>query len=376
VAPPIVHEVLRAPGRPLEPAVRSTMESRFGHDFGRVRVHADARAAESARQVGALAYTVGRNVVFGAGQLATGSASGIRLLAHELTHVVQQSGASSAAGGHPLPIDPSPAAERDARRMADEGSLLAAPALQRSPLSLQRSTRSPGGQCGGGSCAQTDACANPDHQGSGGTSSSWTLIAFLDIDRTSFADALLNQEFGHAFVKLMDGTGTEYTYGFYPASAIPNEAQPEVPGCVHHPDTSHQACVDEQVMYSLSQAQYNAALARAQSECRAPRAYHAASFNCTSFVGEVVRAAGQSLPPMRGTETVFYQRITADNPNTLLDNVRAERQRAPSQRFPFWNNPCFNRCEANFNSCVAASTSPMSCIAVRGACLRTCPLPR
>ena len=90
VAPPIVHEVLRSPGRPLEPETRSLMENRFGHDFGHVRVHADAQAAESARAVGALAYTVGRDVVFGAGQLAPSSSAGRRLLAHELTHVAQQ----------------------------------------------------------------------------------------------------------------------------------------------------------------------------------------------------------------------------------------------------------------------------------------------
>jgi hypothetical protein len=66
--PGIVHEVLHSPGRPLEPAVRAFMEPRFGVDFGDVRVHTDSRAAASARAVNALAYTVGRDVVFGAGQ--------------------------------------------------------------------------------------------------------------------------------------------------------------------------------------------------------------------------------------------------------------------------------------------------------------------
>jgi hypothetical protein len=90
-APPIVHEVLRSPGRPLNPSTREFMESRFGHDFSHVRVHADGRAAESARAVNALAYTVGRNVVFGAGQYQPGTSEGKRLLAHELAHTVQQS---------------------------------------------------------------------------------------------------------------------------------------------------------------------------------------------------------------------------------------------------------------------------------------------
>ena len=91
--PPIVGDVLRSPGRPLDPATQAFMEPRFGHDFSQVRVHTDARSAASAHAVGALAYTVGQDVVFGAGQYAPQSPAGRQLLAHELTHVAQQSGA-------------------------------------------------------------------------------------------------------------------------------------------------------------------------------------------------------------------------------------------------------------------------------------------
>jgi hypothetical protein len=89
-APAIVHEVLRSPGQPLDRAVRAYMEPRFGFDFGRVRVHSDSTAADSAKALGARAYTVGRDVVFGNGQFAPDSVSGRALLAHELAHVVQQ----------------------------------------------------------------------------------------------------------------------------------------------------------------------------------------------------------------------------------------------------------------------------------------------
>lgn len=89
-APQIVHEVLQSPGQSLDTATRAYMEPRFGHDFSRVRVHNDIKAAESAKTINALAYTAGRDVVFGAGQFAPEHASGRRLLAHELTHVVQQ----------------------------------------------------------------------------------------------------------------------------------------------------------------------------------------------------------------------------------------------------------------------------------------------
>jgi Domain of unknown function (DUF4157) len=89
-APPIVQEVLRSPGQPLDTTSRAFMEPRFGHDFSQVRVHADEQAAESASSVNALAYTVGNHVAFGRGQYQPQSSVGQRLMAHELVHVVQQ----------------------------------------------------------------------------------------------------------------------------------------------------------------------------------------------------------------------------------------------------------------------------------------------
>jgi hypothetical protein len=79
-----------SPGQPLDTATRAAMEPRFGHDFSKVRVHADAQAEESAQAVNALAYTVGHDVVFAKGQYAPGTAATNRLLAHELTHTLQQ----------------------------------------------------------------------------------------------------------------------------------------------------------------------------------------------------------------------------------------------------------------------------------------------
>jgi hypothetical protein len=91
--PESVHEVLRGPGQSLDGATRAFMEARFGHDFSRVRVHADARASQSAREVNAVAYTVGQNIAFDTGAYAPSTLRGQRLLAHELAHVVQQRGA-------------------------------------------------------------------------------------------------------------------------------------------------------------------------------------------------------------------------------------------------------------------------------------------
>lgn len=92
-APASVDRVLASSGRPLEPTLQQDMEQRFVHDFSRVRVHSGAAAEQSARDVNAHAYTVGNNVVFGASRFAPGSHEGQKLLAHELTHVVQQGGA-------------------------------------------------------------------------------------------------------------------------------------------------------------------------------------------------------------------------------------------------------------------------------------------
>ena len=117
--PPIVHEVLRSPGRSLDPQVQSFMEPRFGHDFSRVRVHTDVRAAESAKAMNALAYTVGQDVVFGPGQYVPGTVEGKRLLAHELTHTMQQGIQSPNISGLKLAAA-NDAPEQEARRAENQ----------------------------------------------------------------------------------------------------------------------------------------------------------------------------------------------------------------------------------------------------------------
>jgi hypothetical protein len=93
--PPIVYEALRSPGQPLDAETRAFFEPRFGHDFSGVRVHIDARAAESAQAVNARAYTMGQDIVFDKQEFAPEIAQGRQLIAHELTHVTQQSQAHS-----------------------------------------------------------------------------------------------------------------------------------------------------------------------------------------------------------------------------------------------------------------------------------------
>ena len=110
--PPVVDEVLNSSGRPLDTATRAFMEPRFGHDFSQVRVHTDPRAGESAEAVNAQAYTVGRDVVFAPGQYQPTTEAGNAVLAHELSHVVQQ---EDVAGHAASTIShPSDSSEREA----------------------------------------------------------------------------------------------------------------------------------------------------------------------------------------------------------------------------------------------------------------------
>jgi len=116
-------QALRGGGRPLGESERTFFEPRFGADFGGVRLHAGGEAAELARAVSARAFTVGGHVVFGAGEYAPASAASRRLLAHELTHVVQQNASGPAAGGGVLQRQALPAEEHP----ADTGPPAAAP---------------------------------------------------------------------------------------------------------------------------------------------------------------------------------------------------------------------------------------------------------
>lgn len=114
--PPVVHDVLNSTGEPLNESTRAFMEPRFGHDFSGVRVHTDARAAESAGAVNAHAYTVGEDVVFAPGQYQPSTERGNALIAHELSHVLQQEGASGETAK--AMSNPADASEREADAVA------------------------------------------------------------------------------------------------------------------------------------------------------------------------------------------------------------------------------------------------------------------
>ena len=160
--PPIVHDVLRSPGQPLDSATRSFFEPRLGYDFSGVRIHTDARAAESARAVNALAYTVGSDIVFGTGHFAPAATNGKRLLAHELSHVQQQSSKNFSSGQMLEIQSENSALEREAEQAAvniTQSELPTHPrwTVPRIAKSLQRACPKP--PTGLGATPSTEACA-------------------------------------------------------------------------------------------------------------------------------------------------------------------------------------------------------------------------
>ncbi|WP_120285312.1 eCIS core domain-containing protein [Rhodococcus rhodochrous] len=139
-----VTDVVSSSGRPLEPDVRTDMEARLGHDFGDVRIHDDSAAHESARSVNAHAYTVGNNVVFQRDKYDPETTDGRVMLAHELTHVVQQRSGpvdgTPTAGGISI-SDPSDRYEREAAANAERvagSSSASIPPASAAPAAVQR----------------------------------------------------------------------------------------------------------------------------------------------------------------------------------------------------------------------------------------------
>lgn len=134
-----VHNVIGSGGSPLPADLRTDMEGRFGHDFGDVRVHNDGAAHESARSVNAQAYTVGSDIVFQSGKYDPASDAGKHMIAHELTHVVQQRNGpvdGTDAGGGVKISHPSDRFEREAVANADR--MMASPAPAAAPAGVQR----------------------------------------------------------------------------------------------------------------------------------------------------------------------------------------------------------------------------------------------
>jgi hypothetical protein len=232
LAPPLVHQALQSSGSPLNAHTRHAMERPFGHDFGRVRVHTDQGAAESARAINAHAYTVGSHIVFGAGRYAPGTPAGNQLLAHELTHVVQQRGRADVSG--PLRLgDSGSRCEAEADAMASRvGPAIGASAAGGYGGLMGRDRRRafPGGSAGGAAGgASTSAPSGTTQVGPIGSrparasgAREWIAVSDDRVMRFPFDRPFAVQERGkpwQRFRAIDDGQALGAAVGPYPTPA-------------------------------------------------------------------------------------------------------------------------------------------------------------
>jgi hypothetical protein len=129
-------ELLGGAGRSLESSLRAFFEPRFGFDFSRVRIFSDEQAAKGAQSIGALAYTAGPNIAFSGGRYQPGTAEGLRLLAHELTHVAQQGYAAMDGRGAKVVTRRAPAIQRDTPAGGTQQNIPPGATSQGGPLSV------------------------------------------------------------------------------------------------------------------------------------------------------------------------------------------------------------------------------------------------
>jgi len=318
-APPIVHEVLRSSGEPLDSTTRAFFEPRFGHDFSQVRVHNDVRAVKSARAVNALSYTVGKDVVFNEGQYFPNSSEGKRLIAHELTHVIQQSNNAEIAARQ-SPETPA---------SGNHGAVLEITSQsldvnQSSELHLQRDGQNSEpadlGGIGTGEVYQQPIssgmqlnCDSPDIRGNG-EATSWilTIAAVKEDDPLGI---------GHAWVKFSDNAGTKYSYGFVPWGDATVYLSAD--GHVLHPDKLHDPPQKgeqyTEISYALSHENFLRGLIYAQEICKSPPTYNLIANNCSDFAINVARRAGVS-PPSAST-------LGVTSPSQLYDRIVRLRAR-------------------------------------------------
>ncbi len=258
-------------GTPFQGPIRASMESRFGRSFNGLRIHTGTAATNLARSLDAVAFTVGRDMVFADGRYAPGTAPGNRLLAHELTHVAQQ------------------------------GTFGDTTVVRRLTASMCSSD-----------CVAPDAVATKP-------ATNWTLKLAVDREEKGL-HRLVSGDVGHTWVKFENDGGEKYSFGMWPQVGF-NASRPwsSVKGCIHHPDTLHEPPAATEYLdidYRVAKSNYDAGLAKAQTVCKASPDYNLFSNNCTSFAIEVIAAAGVT-PPSSTT-------LAVHNPNALFEGIEEE----------------------------------------------------
>lgn len=302
-----ISNILSSNGSLLDVDAKGFMESRFGYDFSDVRIHSDEKASESANAIKALAYTVGNDIVFGKGQYQPKTSEGRRLLAHELTHVIQRNGQQRQHHNDRLHIDRKEEPEDSSKEAAGQPGQV-----------MEDVTRG---------CASCASCEVPDVQGADNGDLKWgELTIAVDREEKTLLKAIKSHNVGHTWIKLRDNLGNKYSYGFWPQTGFDADSPGNtVPGCVVHPDVIHDpegggSSVEYlDIKYRLDVEQYRAALNYAINTCKSVPNYNLFRFNCTTFAINAAKAAGVS-PPHSTT-------LAIHNPNALARGIIRSKRR-------------------------------------------------
>jgi hypothetical protein len=291
---------IRGGGQPLPASTRAFFEPRFGYDFRQVRIHTNARAAETTQALNAQAFTVGCDIVFGAGQYAPETASGQRLIAHELAHTIQQGSSKEHLKQDTPTVD---GVQRESQNINKQVKVI-------QPLPIREDINSPviARQLDPSMCASD--CAKPD--GTGGPTGKYLLTIYADKEGP-FLLLPVTHKVGHSWLKLVDTSGNYWTYGFWPQKGYdPSDINKDVEGCVHHPDTAHSPTASQ--TFEFPATEFAAAKAKAVSICHTKPKYNLFGLQCTEFVRRVLDAAG------KGTALGFG--LIWETPNALDTWIR------------------------------------------------------
>lgn len=344
----LIDQLRHERGQPLDPTTRSFMETRMGHDFGRVRIHANETADRAAQAVEARAFTLGREIAFSRGAYHPHTPQGMRLLVHELTHVVQQSQSNSVTRSRRPEHGASPDfLSSDQDLVQRQGRALTGEERRERRRERRRLRR--------GERKAQRARERAIRQGKPSEAvATLRLLTFTETLNPNFLTLrnLRNAQVGHTWLELsyddpeevpedigpptrdlLSGDGT--AFGFWPlvnrtAGLDPDSAEyasvlgdaPErqsrgftpgrglteeqlggfstevfasfVPGRVEEPDDSHKGDETATQEFWLSEAEASSLMRYVNSKRSAP--YSLFKYNCTTFAIEAVQAAGHSAP--------------------------------------------------------------------------------
>ena len=310
-----VRRALASPGTPLDSATRAYFEPELGHDFNSVRVHADSAAAESAHAINALAYTVGRHVVFGRGRYAPTTLQGQQLLAHELAHVVQQGGDGAFAAAGPLPIDgdPSSALERTAEDASTSAIAHRTPRLDRQLASqqVQRQVEKPGIDLAPRLPTMTDQELQDRYD--------WIVDHFLRATQSTLGDDKLQSEAGEIGAILANRAGRTFDAAdiarmrkFFEANA----KAPQPKSCI--------ATLNEGVKLVLSEPKQKTAGSVDETAARLQQGGHAGNVREVGFLDRRGRPTTGTVSPVQLARKRVGRGSRAGRGRSRLERLRDE----------------------------------------------------